>query len=562
VLAIYNPLFGMIVRMRLIAVLLSMLSLPVLAASEQALDKETLFQLLSAEFAIYREQFQQAQNIYLAEARELQDAGLAERATRLALHNQHYVDMLESAKIWLRKQPANAEAMYYLSLAYALTSQASLAMDWMEKVLPTKQATDFTQLVALLDDDTSNRNYYLSSLTQAHLSHPNNLDVLLALANLYKQADDKQQAMGSIEKLIALDKNQQFVQQAAQIYWHFNETDQAFALYQKALKKQPLNASYQQQLFKLAYQQSNTQSLQQLQFLVDKTPERGTILLTYASMLMDMKQSAQAKPILQRLSAHQDYKGIAHLYLGFLYAQEQQYQSALTELLAVQPGNEYDRAQEYIIKIHIEQEWYGEALNRIEKQLKLTLDSEQTQKLYLLKSKVLDKQGRTQEAYQLLSGLLDQQPDSFDLRYTRAMLAKSSEELPLRESDLRHILDKDPTNAQALNALGYTLADQTERYREALKLIEQANQLLPEEPAILDSMGWVLFRLGRLEEALAYLQKALDLMPDGEIAAHYAEVLWVSGKQKQAIDVLRNAIQKEPKNPVLIDTIERLNVSL
>jgi len=130
------------------------------------------------------------------------------------------------------------------------------------------------------------------------------------------------------------------------------------------------------------------------------------------------------------------------------------------------------------------------------------------------------------------------------------------------EQDLRIIIAKDPEHSIALNALGYTLADKTERLDEAYELISKALNLDPDNPAILDSMGWVLYRMGNLQRSLGYLQKAYTKFPDPEVAAHLGEVLWMLGNQQKALQVWQQAYEKEPEHPILTKTLERLSIEL
>jgi tetratricopeptide (TPR) repeat protein len=138
------------------------------------------------------------------------------------------------------------------------------------------------------------------------------------------------------------------------------------------------------------------------------------------------------------------------------------------------------------------------------------------------------------------------------------MLAEKIGQLDVLEEDLRAILEREPENAQALNALGYTLADHTDRYEEAHELIERALALNPDDFYILDSMGWVLYRLGRLGEAIEYLKRAREIKDDPEVAAHLGEVLWVMGDKDAARDIWDSALKDTPDDQRLLDVIERL----
>ena len=143
------------------------------------------------------------------------------------------------------------------------------------------------------------------------------------------------------------------------------------------------------------------------------------------------------------------------------------------------------------------------------------------------------------------------------LLYNRAIYAAELGKVDMAERDLKRVLQKNPDNADALNALGYTLADQTQRFDEAYGYIQRAYKLKPDSPAILDSMGWVYFRMGKLEQAREFLTKALQRMQDPEIAAHLGEVLWVSGDQAEARRVWKDALTASPDDPKLRTVMER-----
>ena len=145
-----------------------------------------------------------------------------------------------------------------------------------------------------------------------------------------------------------------------------------------------------------------------------------------------------------------------------------------------------------------------------------------------------------------------------ELLYTRAMLAEQMGKIDILERDLRRIIEKEPDNSQALNALGYTLADRTDRFEEALSFIERALVISPNDFYILDSMGWVMYRLGRFEESIKYLNKAREIRDDPEVAAHLGEVLWVMGNKDEARQLLQNAIRDTPNDERLLEVIKKL----
>ena len=184
---------------------------------------------------------------------------------------------------------------------------------------------------------------------------------------------------------------------------------------------------------------------------------------------------------------------------------------------------------------------------------------EQSKTLYMLEAELLSKYQLAEVAIALLNQALSVHPDDINLLYTRAMTSEKLNDLVGLEKDLRKILGIQPDNATVLNALGYTLADRTDRYQEALELISKANELKPNDPAITDSMGWAFFRLGNYEESIRLLEKALSEYPDHEVAAHLGEVLWITGQRDKAQQVWLKALEQKPDSTIIKQVMERLN---
>jgi tetratricopeptide (TPR) repeat protein len=162
------------------------------------------------------------------------------------------------------------------------------------------------------------------------------------------------------------------------------------------------------------------------------------------------------------------------------------------------------------------------------------------------------------EAYQVLEGATQRFPDDVDMLYEQAMMAEKIEQLDTMERLLRRVIVMKPDHAHAHNALGYSLADRKLRLAEAKQLIQRALELLPGDPFITDSLGWVEFRMGNTQEALRLLRIAYKVRPDTEIAAHLGEVLWAAGQQEEARQVWAEAKNRDAANDVLRETLVRL----
>lgn len=233
--------------------------------------------------------------------------------------------------------------------------------------------------------------------------------------------------------------------------------------------------------------------------------------------------------------------------------------TAWYEAVAPGSGNEYPRALLRLAVLDQEAGRMDDARQRL-RELRERTDpgSEAFADSFLLESELLTRAGRDADALGVLDAGLAALPDEQRLRYARGLTRERLDQVEAALEDFRILTELDPDNPVYLNAYGYTLCDRTDRLEEALVLIERAHELDPEDIATLDSLGWVLFRLGQLDEALVHLQRAHAAQPEGEISAHYGEALWTAGRKDEARRVWRAALEKDADNRVLQATIGRL----
>jgi Flp pilus assembly protein TadD len=191
-----------------------------------------------------------------------------------------------------------------------------------------------------------------------------------------------------------------------------------------------------------------------------------------------------------------------------------------------------------------------------------TDNDQQRLQLTLGEAQLLRTSKRYNEAFDFLAGSLAKAPDDPTLLYETAMAAEKLDRIDVMERHLRRLMELKPDDANAYNALGYSLADRNQRLPEALELIERALKLAPQDAFILDSMGWVYFRMGNVAQARTYLERAYKIRADPEVATHLGEVLWVLGEQDAARALWREAQRKEPDNETLRATLARFKVRL
>ncbi|WP_455217102.1 tetratricopeptide repeat protein, partial [Kaarinaea lacus] len=228
---------------------------------------------------------------------------------------------------------------------------------------------------------------------------------------------------------------------------------------------------------------------------------------------------------------------------------------AVVHYKEIHRGKNYIDAQIRIAVIQARQGNIEAARERLQSVSAPTLDVEL--RLYLAEGEILRSAGRYQEAVDVFNVALQQMPDNTQLLYSRALLYEKLDRIDEAIADLEKIVNNEPKNAEALNALGYTLVDQTHRVREGLGYIERAFKLKPGDAAILDSLGWAYYRLGEHAKALEFLKQAFDKLKDPEIAAHLGEVLWVQGDQESARRIWKDALRETPSDKVLLNVIER-----
>ena len=246
----------------------------------------------------------------------------------------------------------------------------------------------------------------------------------------------------------------------------------------------------------------------------------------------------------------------AHYELGLLAEENNDIEAVLVHYRQVRSGPKFLPAAVRLSRFMTDHDQLDDARLYLQK---LRLDHpQQASALYQIESELLAEQQLLREAYDMLSKAILREPNNIQLLYTRSLLSERQNDFARSEQDLRAILQQDANNAMALNALGYTLTVHTDRYEEAHKLILRALELNPGDPATIDSLGWVSYRLGKYDEAIKYLRDALSKLPDPEVAAHLGEVLWVTGQHDEAMSIWKKVLANDPDNSTILETMERL----
>ncbi|MBJ2181170.1 tetratricopeptide repeat protein [Pseudomonas veronii] len=523
--------------------------------------EDTVYSLLTAELAGQRNRFDIALDNYVTQAINTQDPGISERAFRIAEYLGADQAALDTSLIWAKNAPHDLEAQRAAAIQLARSGRYDDSMTYMEKVLQGKGDTHFDFLaLSAADTDQDTRNGLMKSFDRLLQKHPKNSQLVFGKALLLQQDDEAEAALKLLEQNPPEEGEIAPILLRARLLQNLNRGKEAIPLLEKSIKKYPEDKRLRLTYARTLVEQDRMEDAKvQFANLVQQYPDDDELRYSLALVCLEAKAWDEAKGYLEELIERESHVDSAHLNLGRIAEENNDPQAALLEYAKVGPGNDYLPAQLRQADILMNNGRTDEA----EKRLVAAREAEPDYaiQLYLIQAETLSANNQAERAWKVLQQALLQYPDDLNLLYTRAMQAEKRNDLAQMEKDLRLIIKRDPDNAMALNALGYTLSDRTTRYAEAKVLIEQAHKLNPEDPAVLDSLGWVNYRLGNLDEAERLLRQALERFPDQEVAAHLGEVLWANGKQREARQIWEKFLKEQPESPILRGTIKRLTGS-
>jgi predicted Zn-dependent protease len=522
-------------------------------------EPETLYLLLSAEIAAQRGRYDITLVNYLKAAKQSRDQGVIERAMRIAQSLNGDNAQQQLAELWLEVDPDNLQALRVSAIQAVKNNDLKTAMTHMERIMDQGGDADFDSLAAMASNLPPEQQKELLSL-YGELSerHPDTPEIDYSIALLLKVTGQPEQALEQLEPLLEEYPNFQpgIILKGDLLY----QTDQQGAALDYLLantRRFPGNRQMGTLYGRMLINQGELQAAQdEFNRLVQRFPNAPGLKLSHALVALENGQTDLARNELTQLIEQGQHANEASYYLGRIADQAGNTEQAIGYYQGVEEGNYYFPALARASSLLAESGQLEDAIDRIRRLREA--NPRQAENFWLLEVNLLLDQGRQQEALSTATEALEEYPDNIEIRYARAMLYDTLDQPAKAEADLRQIIEQDPENAVALNALGYILTTRTDRLREARRYIERALALDPENPAILDSMGWVLFLEGRLEPALEYLSRAWSVYPDPEVAAHYGEALWMSGAEDQARIIWEKGLEQDPDHKILNETIDRL----
>jgi tetratricopeptide (TPR) repeat protein len=536
------------------------------ATPARPLTAEIVYRMLVGDIALQRGAPALAARAYYEAARDSQDAQVARRATEVALFARQRDLALEAARLWSKLDPSADRAKQMVATLSQPGSGGDIKAE-LERVLAeagadSKTLADaFVQLNQALAAQADKTVVYrlivelakpYPGVAEAHFA--------VALAGYNTGLSDLEITAASIRAADRALELKPGWERAALIKADLlakTSPEGAIRYLNGFLASVPESRAATGALAQLYVEQKRYGEARALfQRLLDEDTSDRDIQFAVAAISVQMKDYATAERMFEELRSAGVDPGAVAFYLGQIAEETKHYDAAIARYREVTDG---ERAWIATLRIATVLAKKGdiEGARRYLASLKPE-NRERGIEVRQAEAQVLRDAGDYKGAYAVLSSALAAEPNSVELIYDVAMVAEKLDRLDEVESRLTRLIELRPDNPQALNALGYTLVDRTPRTAEGLKLIEKALTLAPEDPSILDSMGWAHFRMGNLGDSEKFLRRALADRPDPEIAAHLGEVLWAKGERDRAKEVWQSQLKETPDNALLLETVRRL----
>jgi tetratricopeptide (TPR) repeat protein len=528
--------------------------------SKAAIDPDVLFMFLTAELAGQRGQYDIALEGYMEAAKRVNDPRFAERAAMIAMYLKDSNKLNEAVGLWLRQDADNQTARKIAALSALRAGDKQAAIEHLSaliKVDPAGFEKSIMELGAALQKEgkTAFVNEVLESLSE---KYPDQAVIYFVQSLLAMEMNNKNLAEIKIQKALAVqpDWDKALILQA-QIAVFSGDLDTAIAVLKNASQKHPADDKFKKLLAQVLIKAGKYEQAGEVyQGIISANPTDNESQFAYGLVNLQLGQDDQAEDIFKKLLEQPEWKSQAAFYLGKIEEKRGNNQKALAWFEKVNDGPLAFEASVSAISLLAKNKQFEPAhfrLSMLDKQF-----PKQKLRIWLIQAELYSQQKQYEKAFNLLSAALLEIPDQKDLLYTRALIAERMGKFDTLEADLKKILANYPDNAEALNALGYTLLSKPGRYDEAEKYLQHALRLQPNQAVILDSYGWLQYKLGNAEKALGYLQQAYQKQQENEIAAHLAEVLWVLGRKDEAHKIFTKAIKKSPDDEYLLDFQQRI----
>lgn len=530
-------------------------------------NAEFVFKYLAAEVAGQKGELGISTQLFYDLAKSSRDARLAERAAKVAMYSKNAQAALETAKLWVELDANSTEAQQTAAQIYVINGDLIAAKPLLQKLLENTetQSNSFLYLNNLFSHQ-ANRSAVLQLVQDLAAPYPQLAEAHFTLAQAAFQADNLALALTESARANQLKPHWEIaaIQQADILYT--TSPEQAIGFYRNFLNDNADANDARLNLARMLIKQSRfNEAKPELVKLTKLAPQNPEILVVVGLLFVQSNQFNDAeKYFLQALDSEIKNKDPIYLYLGQIAEKNKNDTEAINWYNKVQqrasntsaPQNDHYLDAKLSAANVIARSQGADIAIKMLDDLE-NLSDIQLAQVITAQANILAQSKRYQESYELLGKAVANMPNTNELIYEYAMAAERVQQYSVLETQLRLLIKIKPNFAQAYNALGYSFADRNVKLEEANKLIAKALELSPGDHYIMDSMGWVQYRLGNLDKAYEFLNKAYNLQNDSEIAAHLGEVLWKQGKHDEANKIWDEGLKASPQNEVILKTIKK-----
>jgi len=526
----------------------------------KSIEPDVLYILLTAELAGQRGQYDIALEGYLLAAKKTKDPRFSERAVMIAMYIKDNSRTNEALSLWLTQDPKNQSARKIATLMALRSGDKALALTHLNALLDFDQATFegvLLEITTVLEKEEKQA-LVSDALDAMLIQHPNLAEIYFIQSLLAIQNKDKDLAEAKIKQALKYrpDWDKALLCQA-QIAIYAGDLSEASALLKKALVKYPNNLKMSKMLAQVFIKDEHyKEALDLYHKMISNNPSDVESQFAEGLIYLQLNQEDEAEGIFKKLEGQAEWKYQADFYLGKIKEKQGSYKKALEFYDKVSDGAFVFDASLSAISLLQRDKQVNEANARLS-----ALQSKfpkQIVRLTLIQAELFSQQKNYEKSFEILSKALAENLNQKEYLYARALIAEHLGKLDVVEGDLNKILAIEPDNVETLNALGYSLLNNPSRYVDAEKFLKKALILSPNEAVIIDSYGWLQFKLGNFSGALNYLQQAYDKQKEPEIAAHLAEVMWASGKRDEAEKLVSRLIRENPADEYLKDVEKRI----
>jgi tetratricopeptide (TPR) repeat protein len=531
-------------------------------ASEEktAIEPDVMYMLMAAELAGQRGQYAIALQGYMEASKRVKDPRFAERAAKIAMYMKDGHKTDEAVSLWLRQEPENSTARKIAALSALRADNKQAAADHLNTVLKVDPAgfeRTALELATVMQND-GKAEFFYEVLDALAVKNPDQAVVYFVQSLLAMEIKNIELAEKKVQQALNIqpDWDRALIFQA-QIAVFSGDLTKAKTLLRNAAIKYPENDKLKKLLAQVLIKTAEYEAAAEVyQGIVLANPKDAESQIALALVYLQLDRDGKAEDIFKQLLGQPEWQNQAGFYLGKIEEKRGHTQKALAWFDKVADGPLVFESGLSAVSLLVKDKKFDEADTRLN--LLSSRFPKQKLRIILMQAGLYGQQEQYEKGFKLLSDALAVQPEQRDLLYTRALMAERIDKQDVLEADLKKILAKNPDDAEALNALGYSLLDNADRYVDAEKYLQQALKLQPNEAVIMDSFGWLQFKLGKFEQALTYLELAYAKQQESEIAAHLAEVLWALGRKEGARKIFNTAIKRAPEDEYLLDFQKRI----